>query len=187
VVAVVAAGIASSAALTARAGADDPAPRVVEKDGLYQITATFAVPHAAGLVRAVLTDYEHIPEFLSDVRVSQVLEQSAGRTVVRQEAVARLLFLSRRLHLELEILETPGRIRFRDVGGRSFLRYEGEWRISEDAHGTSVTYELTAQPIAAVPGVLVRRVFRQDVQTTIAQLKREMTRRAAQAQPAKAA
>lgn len=176
-------GVAGAATPTMHPGGDDPVPRVVEKDGLYEVSATFVVAQPAGIVMAVLTDYERIPEFMPDVKVSRVLERGTGRTVVRQEAVARVLLFSRRIHLDLEITETLGRLRFRDIGGRSFLRYEGEWHLDDDGASTLVNYELTAQPTTTVPKALVLRLFSQDVRKTIEQLKRESARRAARSHP----
>lgn len=159
---------------------DDPSVTVVEKGGVYHVATTFLVPQTPGLVTTVLTDYEHIPDFMSDVKVSRVLERGGGRTVVEQEAAARFLFFSRRVHLALEIVETPGHIHFRDICGRSFVQYEGGWHIEAEGTRSRVTYELSAQPTDDVPAVIVRRLLARDVQRTIEQLSREMARRAAQ-------
>ena len=75
--------------------------------GLYRVSATFTTPQPAAIGHAVLTDYEQIPRFLPDVLSSHVLERDAGRTVVAQEAVAKVLFFSKRVRLVLEIHETP--------------------------------------------------------------------------------
>jgi ribosome-associated toxin RatA of RatAB toxin-antitoxin module len=167
------------ASSTALAGGDDPVVRVTDRDGGYQVSTSFTVHHQADLVRAVLTDYARIPDFMPDVKVSRVRERSADRVVVEQEAVAKLLFFSRRIHLVLEILESPGRIEFRDICGKSFVSYLGSWRIEPNGASTKVTYELSARPTAEVPGMIVRRLFSRDVEKTIEQLRREMAARSA--------
>ena len=81
---------------------------------------------------------------MPDVRTSTVLERSDGLTVVEQEAVARLMMFSKRIHLVLEVHEEPGTIRFRDRCGKSFARYEGVWTLTEQRMaGRSIAYELT--------------------------------------------
>jgi hypothetical protein len=45
-----------------------------------------------------------------------------------QEAVARLMFVSKRVLLILEITEAMDTLRFRDRSGTSFACYEGTWR-----------------------------------------------------------
>jgi hypothetical protein len=160
------------------AASDGHAVTVVEADGLYRVSTTFDVPHPASLAVAVLTDYDHLSEFMSDVKLSRVLERGADYVLVEQEAVARVLFFSRRIHLALRIVETPEVIAFRDTCGKSFVRYEGAWRIVEIGNRVRVTYELVARPTADVPAAIVRRLFSRDVQRTIEQLIQEMDRRA---------
>jgi hypothetical protein len=53
----------------------------------------------------VLTDDEDMPRFMPDVRRSTVLERVDGRTVVQQEAVARVMMFSKRIHLVPEVHE----------------------------------------------------------------------------------
>ena len=105
--------------------------RCPKNGGIYTVAATFTVPQAASFALAVLTDYDQIPRFMPDVRTSTVLERGDDRTVVEQEAVARFMMFSKRVHLVLEVHEEPGTIRFRDRCGKSFARYEGVWTITE--------------------------------------------------------
>jgi uncharacterized membrane protein len=174
---VAAACLAVCATVAPAAASDDPVVRVIEDKGQFQVSTSFVVMAPADVVKAVLTDYERIPEFMSDVKVSRVRERQPGRTVVEQEAVARLLFFSRRIHLVLEVTEAPGRIQFRDICGRSFVRYEGVWNIEPDSTSTKVTYTLSARPTAEVPSMIVKRLFSRDVEKTIGQLRVEMVRR----------
>src|SRR5437867_5091181 len=108
--------------------ADDPEPgptvTVREHRGVYSVSARFEVSAAPAVVWAVLTDYDHIPQFMRDVKKSAVLERGDGRVVVEQEALSRVMMFSKRLYLVLEIVEGPDTLRFRDRSGRSFARYE---------------------------------------------------------------
>jgi polyketide cyclase/dehydrase/lipid transport protein len=96
-----------SMGLAAAAPPPPPDVNVASRDGLYQVTAMFRVAQPASVAFAVLTDYEQIPRFMPDVRKSQILERREQTVVVDQEAVARLLLFSKRVHLVLEIEETP--------------------------------------------------------------------------------
>lgn len=55
---------------------------------------------------------------------STVLGRTAAYTVIEQEALARFMMFSKRIHLVLEVREHAGTIRFRDRCGQSFSRYE---------------------------------------------------------------
>ena len=89
------------------------------------------MPQPASVALTVLTDYEQIPRFMPDVRTSPVIERGDDYAVVEQEAVAKFMLFSKRIHLVLEVQEHAGTIRFRDRCGKSFKRYEGAWTVSD--------------------------------------------------------
>jgi uncharacterized membrane protein len=151
---------------------------VREDHGVYRVAARFLVDQPASVVLAVLTDYEQIPRFMPDVRTSIVRERAIGRTIVEQEAEASVLMFSKRVHLVLEIEEQPDALTFRDRCGRSFLQYEGAWRLSQQDGQTLITYELTAAPAFEVPGWMLKRLMRRDSTRMIEGLKREIDARA---------
>jgi carbon monoxide dehydrogenase subunit G len=157
-----------------------PAPSVTvrEERGVYSVSARFHVAEPPAVAIAVLTDYDNIPRFLPDVTSSVVRERSAGRAVVEQEAVSRMMMFSRKVHLVLEIVEEAGTIRFRDRCGDSFERYEGAWRIAASGAGSEVTYELTAKPSFDVPEFILKRLLKRDSTRTIERLTAEMATRA---------
>ena len=66
------------------------------------MVARFLVDQPPSVVLAVLTDYEHIPRFMPDVRTSIVRSEAIGRAVVEQEAVSGVMMFSKRVHLVLE-------------------------------------------------------------------------------------
>ena len=174
---VTAAVILLAAAGAAAAAPPDPQVTVREDGGVYTVAASFAVAEPASTVLAVLTDYEQIPRFMPDIRRSSVLERSEGMTVVEQEAVARLMMFSKRIHLILEIQNAPGVIRFRDRCGKSFARYEGGWTIAERDGQAVVRYDLTATPSFDVPEFLLKRLLKRDALQMIERLQTEMTAR----------
>jgi hypothetical protein len=127
---------------------------------------------------SVLTDYEQIPRFLPDVRTSIVRERAAGWAVVEQEGMSGMLMFTKRVHLVLEIQEQPDTLVFRDRCGRSFVRYEGSWRLSQDDSRTTIVYELAAEPTFDVPAWMLKRLLKRDSAEMIERLQREMAARA---------
>jgi hypothetical protein len=154
-----------------------PTLTVREARGVYTVSARFVVDQSAAVVLNVLTDYAEIPRFLPDVRTSVVRERGAGWAVVEQEAASGLMMFSKRVHLVLEIQEQPDALLFRDLCGRSFARYEGAWRLSQQGGQTVIDYELTAQPTFDVPGWMLKRVARRDSAEMIGRLQREIAGR----------
>jgi ribosome-associated toxin RatA of RatAB toxin-antitoxin module len=158
---------------------DPPAPDVTvrEERGVYSVSARFVVPQAPSIALAVLTDYEQIPRFLPDIKTSIVRERAAGRVIVEQEAVSRMMMFSKRVHLILEITQETGTIRFRDRCGGSFAQYEGTWRLVARDGGTVIEYALTARPSFDVPEFILKRLLKRDSGLMIERLSREMASR----------
>jgi ribosome-associated toxin RatA of RatAB toxin-antitoxin module len=150
---------------------------VREEQGVYTVVARFVVDQPPAVALAVLTDYEQIPRFMPDVRTSIVRERAIGSAVVEQEAVSSVMMFSKRVHLVLEIEEQPDALIFRDRCGRSFVRYEGTWRLSNQDGHTAITYELIAEPSFDVPGFMLKRLFRRDSAQMIERLRREIAAR----------
>ena len=164
----------------APATATDAAPVVTvrEEAGIYRVVATFRVSQPAAIARAVLTDYEHIPRFMPDVRTSTVLERTATGLIVEQEATARMMMFSKRIHLVLVVEEAAGTIRFRDRCGESFDLYDGGWTLtSPETGGTTIEYVLTAKPAFDVPEFLLKRLLKRDSTEMIRRLQTEIASR----------
>ena len=151
---------------------------VREEKGVYTVVARFLVDLPASVALTVLTDYEQIPRFMPDVRTSIVRERGTGWAVVEQEAVSAFMMFSKRVHLVLDIEEQPDALTFRDRCARSFVRYEGAWRLSHYNGQTAITYELTAEPSFEIPEWMLKRLLRRDSGEMIERLRREIAARA---------
>ena len=165
-------GVAMSAGVMA-----DGRPQVTveTKDGVYQVVATFHVAQPAAVAVDVLTDYERIPRFMPDVQTSRVIARRDGKVFLEQEAVAKVLMFSKRVHLLLEVEQRPGTIIFHDRCGKSFTHYSGRWQIVEHKdQPTAVVYKLTAQPSFSVPEFLLKRLLKRDATQMIERLQTEM-------------
>jgi carbon monoxide dehydrogenase subunit G len=156
----------------------DAEVKVTETSGVYTVSACFRIPQTAAVVLGVLSDYEAIPRFMPGVKTSIILAREAGRATVQQEAVSRFMMFSKRVHLLLDITETPDKLVFRDRSGRSFRRYEGAWTIAERDGGTQVNYELVAEPAFDVPQMILKRLLGRDAGAMIDGLREEMAARA---------
>ncbi|MEN3336390.1 MAG: hypothetical protein V7647_66 [Acidobacteriota bacterium] len=172
------AAIVLTGALPATATDATPVVTVHETNGIYRVVATFTVPQPAAIAHAVLTDYEQIPRFMPDVRTSTVIERTPHGLVVEQEATARLMMFSKRIHLVLVVQEDPGTIRFRDRCGRSFDLYDGGWTLTTSKAGeTTIEYVLTAKPSFDVPEFVLKRLLKRDSTEMIRRLQVEMASR----------
>ena len=154
-----------------------PTVSVREANGLYTVTAQFSVPQAPSVALAVLSDYEQIPRFIPDVKVSVIRERTAGRLLVEQEAESRFMMFSKKVHLLLEVSRDDHTIHFRDRCGKSFSTYEGRWRADDRDGGSLITYELSARPAFDVPEFILKRLLKRDSGDMIDRLRREIASR----------
>jgi hypothetical protein len=150
---------------------------VVENDGVYQVAASFSVGQTPDLAIAVLTDFERIPNYVPDMKTSTVRERSGDATVVEQEAIAKFMMFSKRIHLVLRVSEAAGTITFRDECGRSFAVYQGSWVVKPAANGSTISYRLDAKPTFEVPAFVLKRLLKRDASDLIARIKAEMSLR----------
>ena len=170
----VAVWIIIAATLSAGDGED---VRVQEEKGTYHVTAAFEVKQTPETAFAVLTDYEQVPKFMPDVRTSIVRERTPERIVLEQEAVAKLMFFSKKVQLLLEVQETPATITFKDTSGKSFERYEGTWTLAAHEDRTDIRYTLTAKPTFSVPKFILTKLLKRDAGRMIEGLRAEMAKR----------
>lgn len=160
------------------ASSGGPVVNVTEVDGIYNVHAVFPVAQAPRDAVAVLTDYPRIPEFMPDVRTSEVIERTANGLVVEQLATSKFLMFSKTVHLVLEVSEQDGEIRFRDRSGQSFTAYQGAWIVVPHGSGAMITYHLMAKPAFDVPGFVLKRLLKRDAALLIDRLKAEIAARA---------
>ena len=162
-------------AATLHAGTGDDI-KVREEKGTYHVTAAFEVKQTPETAYAVLTDYEQVPTFMPDVRMSIVRERTPERILLEQEAVAKLMFFSKKVQLLLEVQETADTITFKDTSGKSFTRYEGRWTLAAREDLTEIRYTLTAKPSFSVPGFVLTRLLKRDASRMIDGLRGEMAK-----------
>ena len=172
--------------LTLPAWASPADVTVDDTDGSCRVRASFTAPVSRDIAWNVLSDYDSIGRFVSSVRTSRMERQADGRFLLRQDAVGSVFMFKHRIQVLLEIEEKAGsRIHFHDVLGKDFRSYVGEWRITADSLGTSVVYEIEAQPKGSIARAFCRGPLRNAARDLLSQVRAEMIRRGAVATAAR--
>jgi ribosome-associated toxin RatA of RatAB toxin-antitoxin module len=157
--------------------ATDPVTVVLTeaRDGAVTVEGRIVVAVRRSTAWSTLTDYEHMPEFISAMRSSKVLSRRDCRVVVAQESVGRVLFVRRNVHVTLEVEEQPqSTISFEDVSHETFEVYRGSWTVEDAGAETVVVYRVSAKPALSVPGVLLRGAYRRTVRELLEELRLRM-------------
>ena len=147
-------------------------------DKVYEVSGQFTVTASTMIVWGVLTDYEHIPAFVSSMRSSRVREtRDDGSLLVEQKAVGGIFFLSKTMRILLEVRRTPDKLQFTDIGREDFWIYDGDWEVRQAREGAVVGYHLLAQPDFIAPPFLLSRAMKRGAGDLLDQVRTEIVRR----------
>ncbi|HXO43505.1 MAG TPA: SRPBCC family protein [Thermoanaerobaculia bacterium] len=147
-------------------------------DSTMQLEGRFMTAASSATAWSVLTDYDHIPSFVSSMRSSRVKARGDGYLLVEQESVAKVLWFQRKLDVLLKVREEPPhRIAFDDVSKASFERYEGSWTLQDTPAGREVIYRLTVK--GGLIGLVARSHSQNMVRELLEQVRAEIGRREA--------
>jgi ribosome-associated toxin RatA of RatAB toxin-antitoxin module len=145
----------------------DVAVKRVSADGeqVFEVTASGIVKAAPAEVWKVLTDYEGMPDFVPDLEKTKVVSRTGNRAIVEQSGVARFLFLSRTIHLIVQVVEEPiSSIDISLVTGDMKV-YSCRWEMNAlPDGGTRVAYSGKLVPKFYVPGMLGANIIRRDIE-----------------------
>jgi carbon monoxide dehydrogenase subunit G len=174
-----AAALAALLASPAFAGTcGSPEVEVSAKSGAYELQGSFEVDAPSGVVWSVLTDYDHLSDFVDSMRSSRVLAADGARKTVQQDAEARAMWFRRSLRVTLDVEEAPfASIKFTDTAHGDFRAYSGSWTILPAAGATRVEYRLHAVRGFFVPPLLGKKIFKSNAQSLLEQVQDEIERR----------
>lgn len=129
-------------------------------------------------VWAVMTDFEHMAEFISNLKSSQVIARSGTSSLtVEQHGRAGVGPLSFALDSVREIQMKPFEwIRSKLLSG-SMKRFDGITRISEEGGRTRVQYHSDAISGVWIPPVIGRKLIEDEAREQFTQMMQEILRR----------
>jgi uncharacterized protein YndB with AHSA1/START domain len=171
----------------ARAGSS-PAPdievQVTTAGEELQIDVGLEIAAPPRLVWAVFTDYEHMTDILSNLKVSKVLARRGNVLEVYQQGRAEHGLLSYSFESTREFRLTPYRkIEFRLLKG-TMRKMEGRLLLQARGAGTHVQFHVDTIPDVFLPPVLGKAFVEHETREQFGQWRDEVLRRAA-ARPSK--
>jgi hypothetical protein len=165
--------------LASIASAGDVAVTLSTGRGSCGVQGSFAAAVPVGVAWQVLTDYDSLGRFVHSIETSRLERQPDGRLLVRQNAVGGVMMLHRHVSVLLALeLDPNRRIAFRDILGKDFESYVGEWRLSADSSATRIDYRLDAEPRGFMAHAFCRGALRNTAKELLSEVRNEMIRRA---------
>jgi carbon monoxide dehydrogenase subunit G len=163
----------------------DPGPAPVEdikvvvqrKGGEVFVDVELPVPATAQEAWAVMTDYEHMAEFISNLQVSDVVSRNGDTVQVSQKGKAQYGPLSFAFDTIREIHLTPyEKIDSRLISG-SMKKMEGKTEIIPDGAGIRIVYSAVSIPNAWIPPVVGPAFIERETREQFRELRKEILRR----------
>lgn len=125
----------------------------------------------------VLTDFEHMADFMPNLQTSAVLERNGAVLKVRQSGVARYGIFSSSFDFVREfVLRPPREIRAHSTGG-NIRRMDSVMSLEPDEAGTRLRYHAEIEPDFWLPPLIGPGFVRHETAEQFSAMIREMVHR----------
>jgi ribosome-associated toxin RatA of RatAB toxin-antitoxin module len=130
----------------------------------YRIDSSGTVAATRAAAWRVLTDYDHLADYVPDLKSARVLARDGDKVTVEQVGAARFLIFSREIRLVVQVHEQPPhKIDVSLIDG-DLKAYRCSWElIPLDTGGTRVLYHAEIEPRFYVPGLVGASLVRKDI------------------------
>lgn len=167
--------------LTCQAAApaqDEDVEIKVKKNGeLIVIDVSFTVAATPQEAWAVLADFDHMSDFVSNLESSKVISRNGNVLQVAQKGKASRGMLSFAFESVREVeLTPPGTIRTRLVSG-NMKKLDGLTQIAAEGEATRVTYHGESIPTVWVPPVVGTSFIANEVREQFQEMRTEILKR----------
>lgn len=151
---------------------------VTYADGVYVVSAVMFAPVTRAVAWDVLTDFDHMAQWVPNVAESKVLNRDDTSVTIEQRGVAKYGAASFPYTTERKIeLNPPDSIKTKQLRG-SMRRVESTMILASDAKGTSINYRLEIVPSLLTAAVLTKSFLQQEIGEQFTAIIAEMVRRA---------
>jgi carbon monoxide dehydrogenase subunit G len=142
-----------------------------------QVTAAFTVDATPQEAWAVLTDFDNMARFVSNLETSEVLSRQGNVVRVRTKGAARFGPLHFPFEAVRELMLTPfERIQSKQVSG-TLKRFEGETRITPAAQGTRISYRGDSTSNQSIPPIVGPSFIKSETEEQFNEMQTEILRR----------
>lgn len=119
----------------------------------------------------IISDYEHYPDFLSEVKKCKVLKTDGARKLVEFQ-----VFMVKSFTYNLWLTESPTtEISWTLESGNLFKVSQGFWRLADEAGKTRATYSVEAQFKVFVPGPIARALVNVNLPNMMSSYRKRVT------------
>ncbi len=151
---------------------------VTSVGAVYVCDAVMFAPVPPAVAWEVLIDFEHMAEWVPNVRTSRVLKRESDSATIEQRGTARFGVANFAYTTERRIeMNKPVAIRSTQIKG-SLRRVESLMTLEPDGKGTGLNYHLEVVPGLLARAVMSRSFLEHEIAEQFGAIVAEMTRRA---------
>jgi carbon monoxide dehydrogenase subunit G len=155
---------------------------VEARGDLVIVDVNFTVPVTPGEAWMVLTDYDHMQDFLPNVQSSKIVESAGNKVHVAQQGKAYYGPLSFSYHLVQEVALKPyTQMRSHAIGG-SIKKADGFTQLIPEGSGTRIVYHSESDPNLHLPRGIKQSFAAKATREHFENIKKEIMRRKIRAQ-----
>ncbi len=174
--------LASCALLAAQclprsAAGHEIAIEIVREGEFVSVRASAELKASPRIAWEVLTDYDHLAEFIPDVRSSRVLRRTSEGVLVEQKGEFSFLFFRQPIEVTMAVSEhPPRRIAARAVAG-DMKNMEGSYELQPSEAGVRLVYSGRFVPGFFVPPLIGMPIVRRSLERRFRAMVQEIERR----------
>lgn len=163
------------------AAAADPSPirsiDVTKDSDAYVADIVMFAPVPAGIAWAVLTDFDHMANWVPNVRESKVLSSEGNMLTIEQQGVAKFgLAQFPYTSVRQMTLDPQNSVRVKQIKG-SMKRLESLMNVSPEGNGTQLKYHLEVVPSGLAAAVMSKEFLQHEMTEQFTAIIQEMVRR----------
>jgi ribosome-associated toxin RatA of RatAB toxin-antitoxin module len=150
---------------------------------VFDLKARASVHATAQRAWEVLTDYDHLAEFVPNLVSSRLISRADRECVVAQEGYGQFLFIKQPIHLLVHVQETPfSNIALTLLKG-NMHEYQANWAITSataaaDNQLVQIVYTGAIAPAFYIPSLFGAALMKSDLRNMIATVVREIEKSA---------
>lgn len=161
--------------------AEELGVEVVRHGDFITVSASADLKANSRIAWEVLTDYDHLAEFIPDIRSSRVVRRDAEGTVVEQRGEFGFLFFRQPIDVTMVVTEEPPRrIVARAIAG-NMKDMEGRYELLPSEAGVKLAYFGRFVPDFFLPPLIGMPIVRRSLERRFRAMVEEIERRDATA------
>ena len=169
--------LAAAQSLPGRAGAQELAIEIERQGEFITVTASARMQVDARIAWEVLSDYDHLAQFIPDMKSSRVVSRSGDRVVVEQKGEIGFFFYRQPVEVTLEVREQPQRrIVARRIDG-NIREMETRYELEASDAGVRLDYTGRFTPDFYLPPLIGMPIMRRIVERRFRAMVDEIVRR----------